>query len=58
MNSSYRSSSTSFILLVLIAVPAFLIWQRDKLPTMWVVLGTLVCGVLIFLWVRRLSKSK
>jgi len=50
--------STSFILLILIAVPAILIWQKDNFPTIWVVLGTVICGVLLFLHLRRLSKKR
>lgn len=57
MSSPKRMDSTSFILLILIAVPSILIWQRDNFPTIWVVLGTLICGVLLFLHLRRLSKK-
>ena len=58
MSSLRRMDSTSFILLILIAIPAILIWQRDKFPTTWVVLGTIVCGILLFLWLRKLSKGR
>lgn len=58
MSSPRRMDSTSFILLILIAVPAILIWQKDNFPTIWVVLGTVICGVLLFLHLRRLSKKR
>ncbi|RAJ05414.1 hypothetical protein LX64_02572 [Chitinophaga skermanii] len=53
-----RLDAPSFIILLLIAIPAILIWQHQAFPLYIVVLGTLICGVLLFFWLRKIVRSK
>lgn len=58
MSSTQKNDSANTIIILLLVIAGVLIWQRNVFPAMVVYPGILICGILLFFWVRKLVRNK